>query len=81
MHTSMGQNGPACPGCASMHEGYEKNEDTEFASTREDYYSPYGGAAGYGQAGYFSSADSAAMNRPAMPLRRSKEDDYDAMET
>ena len=81
LHTSMGQNGPACPQCASTHEGYEKNEDTELASTREQYYQPYGGTAAYGEPGYFSSSDSAAMNRPSLTPRREKEEDYDAMET
>ena len=81
MHMSMGQSGPACPQCASTHEGYEQNEDTEMASSREEYYRPYGGTAGFGQAGYFSSSDSAAMKRPAVTPRRAKENDYDAMET
>ena len=82
MHTSMGQNGPACPQCASTHSGYPPNEDSEIASSREEYYRPYGGAAAYGQSGYFSDSDEAAMNRPGVaPRRPPKEDDYDAMET
>ena len=81
MHTSMGQNGPACPQCASTNEGYEKTGDTEMAASREEYYRPYGGVAGYGQPGYFSSSDSAAMNRPGVAPRRSNEDECDAMET
>ncbi|MFN0106592.1 MAG: hypothetical protein ACKV2U_31420 [Bryobacteraceae bacterium] len=80
-HTMMGRNGPACPQCASTNEGYEKTEDTEMASSREEYYRPYGGAAGYGQAGYFSDSDSAAMNRPGLPPLKPKRDEYDAMET
>ena len=82
MHTSMGQSGPACPGCAATHNGYPPNEDTELAASREEYYRPYGGAAGYGQAGYFSGTDATAMNRaPVAPRTRGAEDDYDAMET
>ena len=78
----MGQNGPACPQCASTHSGYPPNEDSEIASSREEYYRPYGGAAAYGQSGYFSDSDEAAMNRPGVaPRRPPKEDDYDAMET
>ena len=82
MHTSMGQNGPACPQCASTHTGYPPNEDSELASSREEYYRPYGGTAAYGQSGYFSDSDEAAMNRPGVaPRGPLKEDDYDAMET
>jgi len=80
LHTVMGQNGTACPQCASMNDGYEKIEDTEMASSREEYYRPYDGASGPGQAGYFSPADSAAMNNPGLTPRRKKEDEYDAME-
>ncbi|MBL8238399.1 MAG: hypothetical protein JNM66_13325 [Bryobacterales bacterium] len=82
IHTSMGQNGPACPGCAATHDGYARNEETELAASREEYYRPYGGVAGYGQQGYFSGADAAAMNRgPVAQRRPAQEDDYDAMET
>jgi len=81
LHTSMGQMGPACPSCASRDGSYPKNEDTELASSRDEYYEPYGGAAAYGHAGYFSGTESAAMNQPLMPQRRPKEDDYDATET
>lgn len=81
MHTVMGQNGPACPRCASMNQGYAQTEDTELAASRDEYYRPYGGAAAYGQPGFFSRSDSSAMNRPAaMPVRR-QDEDYDAMET
>jgi len=80
-HTVMGQNGPACPGCAATHQGYESNEDTELAASRDEYYRPYGGVAGYGQPGFFSGSDAARMNQPATLPRRSASDDYDAMET
>lgn len=80
-HTVMGQNGPACPQCASMHQGYEENEETDFASSRDEYYRPYGGVPGFGHASYFSGADAGAMNRPGpMPVRR-RQDEYDPMET
>ena len=82
MHMSMGQMGPACPSCASRDASYPKNEDTELASSRDEYYQPYGGAAAFGQQGFFSGADSAAMNQPPLiPQRRRTEEDYDAMET
>lgn len=80
-HTAMGQNGPACPHCASTHEGYESNEDSEMASTRDEYYEPYGGAAAYGQPGFFSDTDSAHMNRPAAQLQPRKRNEYDPKET
>lgn len=82
MHTSMGQSGPACPSCAATNPGYAQNEDTEMAASRDEYYRPYGGAAAYGQAGYFSGTDAAAMNRaPVAPRRSGAEDSYDAMDT
>jgi hypothetical protein len=81
LHTVMGQSGPACPQCASTNDGYEKNEETEMASSREEYYRPYGGTAGFGQPGYFSESDSAAMNQPGISPRRPKKNEYDPMET
>jgi hypothetical protein len=80
-HTVMGQTGPACPGCAATHQGYASNEDTEMAAARDDYYRPYGGVAGFGQPGFFSGADAAAINQPSVLPRRGAQDDYDAMET
>lgn len=80
-HTVMGQNGPACPQCASVQDGYETTEDTELATSREQYYRPFGGAGGFGRAGYFTAADSAAMNRPGLLPRRPARDEYDPMET
>jgi len=55
LHTVMGQNGTACPQCASMNDGYEKTEDTEMASSREEYYRPYDGAPGPWAGGVFFS--------------------------
>lgn len=80
-HTLMGQNGPACPQCASANQGYEANEDTELAGSREQYYQPYGGAAAFGRAGYFTPADSAALDHPGLNPQWSKKNKYDAKET
>lgn len=61
MHTVMGADGPACPRCAASHQGYESNDDTEFARERDENYRTYGGAAKYGEDGYFTEQESAAM--------------------
>ena len=84
-HTVMGQTGPACPDCAAANPAYAKNDDTDIAASRNEFYRPYGGAAAFGVAGlgaaaYFSASDSASMNQP-FPRRLKKEVDYDHTET
>jgi hypothetical protein len=80
-HTMMGQNGPACPGCASHTAGYEENEDTEIAGARDQYYSQYGGAAQFGSQGYFSGGDSASMAQRGIPQKPLQQRQYDDKET
>ena len=58
-----------------------RTDDTEMASSREEYYRPYGGAAAFGQPGYFSGDDSAAISRPGVAPPTPKQKKYDPMET
>ncbi|MBI2689083.1 MAG: hypothetical protein HYX27_22495 [Acidobacteria bacterium] len=82
MHTMMGDAGPACPQCASQAAGYEDNDDTDIAETRGQYFTQYGGAAQFGQRGFFSSADSAAMSQRAFGANPpAKQQRYDPKET
>lgn len=79
-HTAMGPNGPACPQCANADPGYEDTDEGDIASTRDEYYRPYGGI---GDAGYFTPRDSAALGQAGFlastPQRQRQE--YDPMET
>ncbi|MBM3784215.1 MAG: hypothetical protein FJW30_07625 [Acidobacteria bacterium] len=79
-HTIPGPNGMACPQCASTADGYPENEDTQAASDRNEYYQRYGEGAQFGEPGYFSPADSAALasQSPVLPFRQ---DGYDPMES
>lgn len=56
-----GSDGPACPRCAGSHHGYETTEEAKLARERDRYYDPYGGAANYGEDGYFTGTEGAAM--------------------
>lgn len=80
-HTVMGQQGPACPGCASHTEGYGETDDTEIAGARNQYFSQYGGASQFGSRGYFSGADSAAMAQRGIPQKPARQERYNANET
>ena len=79
-HTVPGANGMACPQCASQNEGYEETEDTEMAETRGEYYQRYGEGTQFGQPGFFTPSDSAALgSRGLPPVRREKA--YDPKES
>jgi hypothetical protein len=80
-HMVMGMTGAGCPQCAANNEGFPRSEDTELAAARQEYYRPYGGAPGFGSAGYFSAGDSAALNDPGLAQKKRPRKDYDAMET
>lgn len=80
-HTMMGQNGPACPGCAAHTAGYGENDDTEIAGARDQYYSQYGGATQFGSRGYFSSPDSASMAQRGLQQKPTQQRQYDDKET
>jgi hypothetical protein len=67
MHSVAGANGSACPACAATNSGYATTEDTEIESSRNAYFRQYG------QAGYFSPQDRAAMD----PKRAERYDEWE----
>jgi hypothetical protein len=80
-HMLPGQAGPACPQCAAHRDDYPDNEDTEMAESRERYYSEYGAPPAFGDANYFSGADTSAFQQTAFPQRPPRQPGYDPMET
>lgn len=78
VHTVTGGDGPACPRCAGSHQGYESTEESEIARERDEYYRPYGGTSKFGEEGYFTGNEGAALSGAAFaPLQQRAKKKYD----